>query len=344
MPSFSDARFLIVDDNPDMVWILQTLLEREGYRDIASTTDPTTAVDGFLAFEPDLVLLDMHMPGMNGLDVMARMKEVARDYVPIVMLTGDLNPEIRLRALGCGANDFLTKPFEKTEVHLRIRNLLETRNLHKQLRQENESLEIKVAERTKDLERAKVEILQRLAMAADFRDDCTGEHTQRVGELSARMARAMGLPKQHVELIRAAAPLHDIGKIGVPDHILLKPGPLNQAEWIIMKRHTTTGARMLSKSVSPTLRLGERIALSHHERWDGNGYEGIAGNNIPLSGRLVTVADAFDAMTHQRPYKEALPVEVAIEEIREQRGRQFDPNVVDAFLDSVHDLGLAATA
>lgn len=344
MPPFDDARFLIVDDNPDMVWILQTLLEREGYRDIASTTDPHSAADAFIAFEPDLVLLDLHMPGLNGLDIMARIKEVARDFVPIVMLTGDRNPEMRLRALGCGANDFLTKPFEKTEVHLRIRNLLETRNLHKLLRQENESLERKVAERTKDLERAKVEILQRLAMAAEFRDDCTGEHTQRVGEFCERMAQALGLPKRQVELIGAAAPLHDIGKIGVPDHILLKGGPLTGEEWEVMKRHTTTGARMLSKSVSPTLRLGERIALSHHERWDGQGYEGIAGKNIPLSGRLVTVADAFDAMTHQRPYKEALSVEAALEEIREQRGRQFDPSVVDAFFDTAHDLGLAANA
>ena len=344
MPSFPEARFLIVDDNPDQVWILQTLLEREGYTDIASTTDPARAVDGFIAFEPDLVLLDLHMPRMNGLDVMAQIKEVSRDFVPIVMLTGDRNPEVRLRALGCGANDFLTKPYEKTEVHLRIRNLLETRKLHTLLRQENESLERKVAERTQDLERAKVEILQRLAMASEFRDDRTGEHTQRVGELCERMARAMGLPKRQVELIRAAAPLHDIGKIGVPDHVLLKPGPLTPEEWVVMKRHTITGARMLARSVSPTLRLGERIALSHHERWDGTGYQGIAGKDIPLSGRLVTVADAYDAMTHQRPYKEALPVEAAIEEIREQRGRQFDPSVVDAFFDSVHDSGIAAIA
>jgi len=334
MPPSTDARILIVDDNADMVWILQTLLEREGYSEIASTTDPTAAVDAFLAFEPDLVLLDLHMPGKNGLDVMAEIKDVATEFVPVVMLTGDLNPEVRLRALGGGAHDFLTKPFEKTEVHLRIRNLLETRRLHKLLREENESLERKVADRTRDLELAKIEILERLAMASEFRDDSTGEHTQRVGALCERMARVMGLPKRQVDLIRAAAPLHDIGKIAVPDHILLKPGPLTEEEWGVMKRHTTTGARMLSKSVSPTLRLGERIALSHHERWDGGGYHGVAGKDIPLSGRLVTVADAYDAMTHPRPYKDALPTDVAIEEIRAQSGRQFDPSVVDAFCDA----------
>lgn len=342
MPSFLEARILIVDDNPDLVWILQTMLEREGYSEIASTTDPTKALDAFIAYEPDIVLLDMHMPGMNGLDVMAGMREVTREFVPIVMLTGDRSPEIRLRALGSGANDFLTKPFEKTEVHLRIKNLLETRRCHQLLKRENESLEQKVAERTNDLHRAKVEILQRLAMASEFRDDCTGEHTQRVGQLCERMARVMGLSKRQVELIGAAAPLHDIGKIGVPDHILLKTGPLTPEEWEIMKRHTTTGARMLSNSVSPTLRLGERIALSHHERWDGKGYHGVSGDATPLAGRLVTVADAFDAMTHQRPYKEALTGEAALEEIRDQRGRQFDPSVVDAFCDSFQDLQLSA--
>lgn len=343
MEPLFDARVLIVDDNPDEIWILQTLLEREGFSEIASTTDPTAAVDLFIAFEPDLVLLDLHMPRLNGLDVMDRIKTVSRDFVPIVMLTGDMNPEVRLRALGSGANDFLTKPFEKTEVHLRIRNLLHTRQLHKQLKEENASLERKVLERTKDLERAKFEILQRLAMASEFRDDCTGEHAYRVGELCERMALAIGLPAKQVSLLKAAAPLHDIGKIAVPDHILLKPGPLTSEEWDVMKRHTTTGARMLSKSVSPILRLGERIALSHHERWDGAGYHGIEGENIPLSGRLVSLADAFDAMTHARPYKNALSVDAAVAEISDQRGRQFDPVLVDVFVDAYEEINAPET-
>ena len=341
-----NPRVLIIDDNPDLVWILQTLLEREGFTEIASTTDPAQAIATFLAFEPDLVLLDLHMPGVNGLDVLADIKELSRDYVPVVMLTGDLNPEVRLRALGAGADDFLTKPFEKTEVHLRIRNLLETRRLHQMLRHENETLEQRVADRTTELEKAKIEILERLAMASEFRDDSTGHHTQRVGDLCGRMAQAMGLPKPQVDLIRAAAPLHDIGKIGIPDQVLLKPGPLTPEEWDVMRRHTKIGARMLSRSVSPTLRLGERIALTHHERWDGTGYHGMAGDAIPVSGRLVTLADAFDAMTHPRPYKPAKSVDEALEDIKEQKGRQFDPSVVDAFCDTYQDVlvGEKATA
>ena len=333
-----NPRVLIVDDNPDLIWMLQTLLEREGFTEIASTTDPTTAVGTFLAFEPDLVLLDLHMPGVNGLDVLASIKEIATDYVPVVMLTGDLNPEVRLRALRGGADDFLTKPFEKTEVHLRIKNLLETRRLHQLLRNKNETLEQRVADRTSELERAKIEILERLAMAAEFRDDSTGHHTHRVGELCGRMAQAIGLPQAQIDLIRAAAPLHDIGKIGIPDQILLKPGPLSSQEWDVMRRHTKIGARMLSRSVSPTLRLGERIALTHHERWDGQGYNGMAGDSIPVSGRLVTLADAFDAMTHPRPYKAAKSVDEALEEIKEQRGRQFDPALVDAFCETYKDV------
>ncbi|MGH2808749.1 MAG: HD-GYP domain-containing protein [Actinomycetota bacterium] len=171
------------------------------------------------------------------------------------------------------------------------------RALHEKLRRQNSILELRVDARTRELERAKLEILQRLAMAAEFRDDATGEHTQRVGRLCALMAEAMNLGAEKVRLMLDAAPLHDVGKIGVPDDILLKPGSLTPEEWAVMKRHTVTGARLLSHSVSPTLRLGERIALTHHEHWDGSGYRGLSGEDIPLSGRLVAVADAFDAMT-----------------------------------------------
>ncbi|MDQ3941434.1 MAG: response regulator [Actinomycetota bacterium] len=330
---FTESRILLVDDSPDLVLILQRMLEREGYTELISTSDPRQVVDLYLAFRPDLVLLDLHMPEMNGLDVMASLKEATGgEYVPVVMLTGDQSPEAKLRALGGGAKDFLTKPFDRTEVHLRIKNLLEMRHLHQELRKQNELLEQKVAARTKELERAKEEILERLALAAEFRDDATGEHTQRVGQLCADMALVLGLPKSQIELIRAAAPLHDIGKIGVPDEILLKPDKLTHEEWEIMKGHTVTGARLLSKSVSPALRLGARLAFTHHERWDGQGYEGMSGETIPLSGRLVAVADAFDAMTHDRPYRRAMHVATAIAEIDDQRNRQFDSRVVDAFL------------
>lgn len=350
MARFAEARILLVDDSPDLVFILERILSDEGYTDVVSTTDPTRVVDLYEVLSPDLVLLDLHMPGMNGFDVMAALKEIGRDEsVPIVMLTGDASPEAKLRGLRGGARDYLTKPFDKTEVHLRIENLLEMRFMHRELARQNELLESRVAARTRDLETAKLEILQRLAMAAEFRDDETGHHTQRVGRLSALMAEVMRLNDTQVELIGAAAPLHDVGKIGVPDHILLKPGRLDEKEWEIMKSHTVTGARLLSKSVSPVLQLGERIALTHHERWDGSGYRGLSGTDIPLSGRIVAVADAFDAMTHDRPYKAAISAEEATEEVIKGSETHFCPLAVSAFLDCrdyAHriDLRLGATS
>lgn len=334
MARFSDARILLVDDSPDLVFIMERILADEGYSEVVSTTDARKVVDLYEVLRPDLILLDLHMPGMNGFDVMAALKEAGIDEsVPIVMLTGDASPEAKLRGLRGGARDYLTKPFDKTEVHLRIENLLEMRYMHRELARQNELLEMRVEARTRELESAKLEILQRLAMAAEFRDDETGQHTQRVGRLSALMAEVLRLPDPQVELIGAAAPLHDVGKIGVPDHILLKPGRLTPEEWEIMKSHTVTGARLLSQSVSPVLHLGEKIALTHHERWDGSGYRGLSGTDIPLSGRIVAVADAFDAMTHDRAYKAAISAEEATEEIVKGTDTQFCPLAVSAFLD-----------
>ena len=328
----SGARILVVDDSADMVYLLERLLEADGYTEVVSTTDPTRVVDLYRAFHPDLILLDLHMPKMNGLDVIAALKTVMRDeFLPIVMLTGDVSGEAKLRALGNGARDFLTKPFDKTEVHLRIKNLLELRELHQSLRQQNEVLEQKVSERTRDLARARVEILQRLARAAEFRDDNTGEHAQRVGRVCELLAQQLGLSPRDVEIIKDASPLHDVGKIAVPDNILLKDGPLTEDEWAIMRRHTRIGARLLANSISPTLRLGQKIAFAHHERWDGTGYEGLTREAIPLCGRVVAVADAYDAMTHHRPYKEAMRSEDALAELERHSGDQFDPLVVEAF-------------
>jgi putative two-component system response regulator len=333
MELFAGSRILIVDDSPDLVFILERILEGEGYHDVISTTDPATAVDLYRAADPDLVLLDLHMPEVDGLEVLARLREIdGDDLAPVVMLTGNRSPEVKVRALRGGARDFLTKPFDTTEVSLRIRNLLEMRVLHEKLRRQNSILELKVEARTRDLERAKLEILQRLAMAAEFRDDATGEHTQRVGRLCALMAEAMGLGDEKVKLMLDAAPLHDVGKIGVPDQILLKPSVLTPKEWDVMKRHTVTGARLLSNSVSPTLQLGEKIALTHHERWDGSGYQGLSGEEIPLSGRLVAVADAFDAMTHARPYRESISLDEAVDRIVQSRDSHFCPRAVHAFL------------
>jgi len=257
------------------------------------------------------------------------------------VLTADATPDAKRRALSAGARDFLTKPLDHIEVLLRIRNLLETRLLHVQLANQNQILDERVRLRTRELEAARVEILERLAVAAEYRDDDTGKHTARVGFVSARIAAAMDRPPSEVELIRRAAPLHDVGKIGIPDAILLKPGKLTPEEWAVMKEHAPIGAGILGGSTAPVLQLAEEIAASHHERWEGGGYpRGLAGTQIPLASRIVAVADVLDATTHERPYKPAWPLEDALAEIEAQAGRHFDPEVVEVFLPTAGDLVL----
>lgn len=335
------ARLLIVDDSASDVLLLETILAEDGYGNIVSITDPRESVAVFRAFSPDLILLDLHMPHMNGLDVIDRLRaEMGSQFVPILVLTADISTEAKARALSMGAKDFVTKPFDSVEVRLRIKNLLETRFLYRELREHNEQLEQKISDRTMQLEIAKIEILERLALTAELRDDETGEHTQRVGRVCALLSQALGLREENVELIRRASPLHDLGKIATPDSILLKPGKLSADEWMVMKRHTEVGARLLSNSIAMTLQLAQAIALTHHERWDGSGYLGLGGSDIPMCGRIVAVTDVFDALTHHRPYKEAWPVDQAIDEIAAQRGKQFEPRIVDAFLEvhRQHDL------
>jgi putative two-component system response regulator len=331
--TFRHARILIVDDEPGNVELLRRVLERAGFHKLDTTNDPRDAVPLYVKTRPDLILLDLHMPHMDGLSVMDQLNQIAEaSYLPILMLTGDLSPEARREALSRGAKDFVNKPFNPDEVLLRIRTLLETRFLYLQIQSQNQMLEAKVRDRTRELESAQIEIIERLAKAAEFRDDTTGQHTERVGQMAALLARELGLPDAQVMLIRRAAPLHDVGKIGIPDAILLKLGKLTTAEFELVKTHTTIGARILSGSRFALLRLAEEIAFSHHEHWDGAGYAGLVGDRIPLVGRIVTVADVFDALTQKRPYKAAWPVEEAVAEIDRQRGRQFDPDVVDAFL------------
>ena len=324
---------MIIDDEPGNVDLLRRVLERAGFHKVDSTNDPREAVNLYVETRPDLILLDLHMPHLDGLAVMDRLNDIVEaSYLPILMLTGDMTPEARREALLRGAKDFVNKPFTPDEVLLRIRTLLETRFLYLQIQSQNQMLEAKVRERTRELEAAQIEIIERLARAAEFRDDNTGQHTERVGQMAALLARELGLPDAQVSLIRRAAPLHDVGKIGIPDSILLKLGKLTPAEFELVKTHTTIGARILSGSRFALLRLAEEIAFSHHEQWDGRGYSALAGDQIPLVGRIVTVADVFDALTQKRPYKSAWPVEEAVAEIERQRGRQFDPDVVDAFL------------
>lgn len=333
--TLTHSKVLIVDDEWANVHLLERFLKEAGFTNLCSTTDSRETVRVYREMRPDIVLLDLLMPFFDGFAVMRLLREEMEPgaYVPILVLTADVTNETKQRALSSGAKDFLTKPLDLTEVLLRIRNLLDTRMLHLQIRAHSDELEEKVRERTRELEESKAEILERLATACEYRDYATGEHTRRVGNLSAAIAEAVRSPSWHVSLIRRAAPLHDIGKIGIPDHILLKEGKLNPEELEIMKTHTTIGAKILSGSRHVLLNMAESIALTHHERWDGSGYpRGLAGNSIPFEGRVVALADAFDALRHQRPYKRAWPAGACLAEIRRQSGKQFDPNLVSAFV------------
>jgi putative two-component system response regulator len=303
------------------------MLLAEGYADVVGVTDSREVIDRINGTAPDLVLHDLHRPNLDGIEVLARFREAtAGEYLPIVVLTADDSPAAKLRALDAGATDFLTKPFDHVEVVLRIKHLLDARALHV-------NLEARVAERTRDLEDARLELLHRLALAAEYRDDETHEHTQRVGRHAAGLAKRLGLGDDEAELIGAAAPLHDLGKIGVSDTVLLKRGPLTRDEISHMRSHAEIGARILSESQSAVLRLGEVVARSHHERWDGAGYpDGLKGEGIPLEARIVAVVDVFDALTHARPYKPPWRVDEALAEIERQAGRAFDPRVAAAFV------------
>jgi putative two-component system response regulator len=331
------ARVLIVDDQAANTRLLEGILKHAGYIQFKSTTDSRQAIPLYAEFMPDLMLLDLHMPLPDGYQVMEQLKGLVPEgtYFPILVLTADITLEAKQRALAAGAKDFVTKPFDPIEVLLRLKNLLETRFLHLALQDHNRLLEEKVRERTADLEQAKIEIIERLAVAIEYRDDVTGKHVQRVGEISGMLARTIGLTEDTVRLIRRAAPLHDVGKIGVPDHILLKPERLTAEESDIMKTHTTIGARILSGSRFPLLQTAEEIALTHHEQWDGGGYpHGLEGTAIPITGRIVAVADAYDTMTNDRPYRKALSPKDAMEILWRGAGSQWDKTVVEAFASS----------
>lgn len=333
------ANILIVDDQEYNISLLERILRRASFDQIYSTMDPLQIEQMLFDINPDIVLLDLHMPGMDGLQAlqMIREKTGTDSYLPVLMLTADMTPEAKQRGLQAGVNDFLTKPYDRTEVILRINNLLKTRYLHVQLQQHKNTLEEKVQQRTNELQNAKHEILQLLGRASEFRDDMTGQHTQRVGHLSGLIARGIGIPDKQVDMIRRAAPLHDIGKIGISDELLLKPGRYEPHEFEQMKSHTTIGESILEGSSFAVLKLAGIIARSHHEKWDGSGYpHGLKGEEIPVEARVVALADFYDALTHERPYKKAWTAEEALAEVERQKGIHFEPRIVEAFLQLYH--------
>lgn len=326
---------LAVDDNVAQLQILKGILKQDGYSNIVTTESPYHAIQMFQDVKPDIVLLDLRMPGMDGFSVMEVIKryQAKDEYLPMIMLTADARADIMEKALSNGANDFIAKPFNATEVKLRTANLLNLRFAHLQLKEQKAHLEEQVKARTQKLEQTQIEMLVRLAHAAEYRDDESGEHVWRLSHTSWMIAQELGLPAKRAELLLRAARLHDVGKIGIPDQILLKPGRLTNEEFDLVKKHTTIGAKLLSGGDSPLMRLAELIALTHHERWDGTGYpRGLNEEEIPLESRIIALADTFDALTHDRVHQKAVTVPDAVEEIKVNSGKQFDPEVVDAFV------------
>jgi putative two-component system response regulator len=342
-PPRINGKILIVDDDSLVVQALQRLFLRAGYAEPIGLTDSREVREVLESESVDLLILDLHMPELDGFQMLAALATwiPPEEYLPVLALTADSDPTVRRRALAAGAMDFLSKPFDPAEAEARARNLLETRFLTLRVAEQRDTLEHRVLARTSELADTRTEILHRLARAAEYRDDVTGRHADRVGMLSSRLAEEIGLPPMEVDLIRRTAPLHDIGKIGVPDAVLRKPGQLTPTEYELMKTHTTIGAQILGGSRHRILQLAAEIAGSHHERWDGAGYpRGIAGEAIPLAARIVTVADTFDTIAHTRPYQDARALEAAVEEIIRCADSHFDPKVVEAFQAIIRRVGL----
>lgn len=329
-----DAKILIVDDQPANVMLLTHTLEAKNYTNIRGVTDPRQAISVYKEFRPDLLLLDIAMPGLSGFDILDQLSEIEdNSYTPVLVLTAQDDGQTRLKALKSGARDFITKPFDLSEVLMRINNLLEIRLLHNRLREQNQELEKRVQERTHELEETRMEVIVRLGRAAEYRDNETGMHVVRMSYYSEALGKMAGLDERECRQLRAASPMHDLGKIGIPDSILLKPGKLDEHEWEIMKMHPTIGASVLAGSNHEVMLMAETIAFSHHEKWDGSGYpRGLRENTIPLVGQIVAICDVFDALTTKRPYKKAWLVEDAIEHIKEQSGKHFNPELVESFL------------
>lgn len=330
MESLNTAKILIVDDQAPNVVLLEKILQADGYEQVTTTTDSRQVAELYAQHHFDLVLLDLNMPYLTGFEVMQQLNELEPDnYVPILVLTAQPDMKTRLRALESGARDFLTKPFDRLEVLSRIRNMLEVRMMHNQIRDQNRILEEKVQERTRELAETRFEIIRRLGRAAEYRDNETGLHIVRMSKYSQLLGRAAGMDEAQSELLLNASPMHDIGKIGIPDSILLKQGKLDPDEWKIMKMHPVIGAEILSGHQSELMSMASQIALAHHEKWDGSGYPGgLRGEEIPLEARVVAVCDVFDALTTARPYKKAWPVEEAIAYIDDNSGKHFDPELV----------------
>ncbi|MEE9257291.1 MAG: HD domain-containing phosphohydrolase [bacterium] len=331
------AKILIVDDESANILVLRRMLEVAGYTKVRTTTDSREAAGIYRVFRPDLVLLDLRMPRLNGFEVMEQLNEIEQEsYPPILVLTVLNDKPTMLRALKSGAKDFIIKPFDHTEALARIRNMVQMRILQKRIFGQNKILEETVREQTQQLRTTQLQVVRHLGRAVEFRDNETGLHVVRMSLYCSLVGLAMGMGIEACETLLNASPMHDIGKIGIPDRILMKKGKLTQGEWKIMQGHVNIGAEILADHDSELLDMAHRIALTHHERVDGSGYpEGLKGVAIPLEGRVAGVCDVFDALTSERPYKEEWPVKKAMSVIERGKGRQFDADLIDAFRDTL---------
>ncbi len=335
-----NRKILVVDDEDRNLRLMKALLIPMGH-EVLMAPDGETALRMMQTHAPDLVLLDIMMPGMDGFETARKMKaDDDGKMIPIVMVTALSDVQDRVRALEAGADDFLSKPVDKTELRARVGSLLKVKAYNDHMRHYQEELEAEVARKTQRLRQAyrrvrdaSLDTIYRLSRAAEYKDEDTGRHLLRMSHYAAAVARQMGLSDHVAQSILYAAPMHDVGKIGIPDRVLLKPGRFNPDEWEIMKQHTVIGGKILEGSKTGFIRLAEVIALTHHEKWDGTGYPlGLKGKRIPKIGQIVAIGDVFDALTSKRPYKEAFSVEKSLKILDESRGNHFSPHVVDAFM------------
>ncbi|MBU3695913.1 HD domain-containing phosphohydrolase [Dechloromonas sp.] len=331
---------LIIDDSDINQTLIKALVLKLGDCQPVLFDNPVKALEWCHDNVPDLVIVDYMMPEMDGLKFIAAFRGLhGRNELPVLMITASDQRDIRYDALLGGANDFLTKPIDRVEFSARARNMLNLRQGQKYMANHVQELEVRVQERTREIRNREKELIFRISRAAEFRDPETGAHIQRMAHFSAVIARGLDLDAKTQQLILEAAPMHDVGKIGIPDYILLKPGKLTHEEFEVMKNHAALGYELLKSSGSEILQAGAEIALSHHEKYDGSGYpKGLAGTKIPLLGRIVAVADVFDALTSERPYKRAWALDAACKFLEDSRGAHFDPLCVEAFLAGWEDV------
>ncbi|CAH9053877.1 Cyclic di-GMP phosphodiesterase response regulator RpfG [Pseudoalteromonas holothuriae] len=328
---------LAIDDNPTNLKLLHRLLSARGYQNVHLLSDSREAVNTFLDLQPDLILLDINMPDLDGFEVMDALFALNLKLMPpIVIISAQQSIESTLTALRKGARDYVSKPFEKNELLMRVQNLLDAHLAHKMLNDQAQVLEQMVNHRTKELHSTRLSVVQRLGMAAEYKDEETGNHILRMSHICMLLAQQLGWSDYRCKLLLHASPMHDIGKIGIPDSILLKEGPLDPQQWEIMKTHAQIGGELLGGDNSDLMIMARSIALTHHEKYNGTGYpHGLQQEEIPIEGRIAAIADVYDALTSARPYKQAWSTEAALNYIKEQSGQHFDPTIAEIFLSNV---------